>query len=291
MNEKTDDAIKKVPETLYHYTDQAGMLGILQTKVIWATKIQFLNDQQELHLAAELAKPVLSRKESRAKSNQEKEFFAHLAHIVDELTRFGSYICSFSEEPDVLSQWRAYSPYGTGYALGFDAEALRSPMEAQYFRLIDCLYDEAEQIRLLESMGRTAVRTFRKFHDPQRLPAEGQDFDDLLATRLFMIEFMLAGPMLKNEAFRDEVEWRIISDPYAELDPGRLKVRSGKSFPVPHYEFELTAPGEPLLLNEIVIGPCPEPDMAESAVKELFRPAGDVLCNNVRSSTIPYRNW
>lgn len=60
---------------------------------------------------------------------------------------------------------------------------------------------------------------------------------------------------------------------------------------VPYYEFALTAPGEPLLLNELVIGPCPDPDLAKLAVKELFRPSGDVLCDNMRCSTIPYRNW
>lgn len=292
MTTKDDDPVlKRVPDTLYHYTDQAGMLGILQSKVIWATKIQFLSDQHELSHAIDLAKPLLREMESHGQSDHEASFFRHLCDIVDELARFAIYICSFSENPDVLSQWRAYSPQGTGYALGFNTEALSPRMEAQQFRLANCYYEEAEQARFLKLISSVASTSFRADLDPATPPKTRQDFDSLSATRRFVVNFALAGPMLKDHAFSDEVEWRMISGPYANLAPERLRVRSGRSFPVPYYEFELTELGEPLLLNELVIGPCPDPDLVEFAVKELFRPGGDVLCNNVRHSPIPYRNW
>ena len=291
MTKDQDPVTKGVPETLYHYTDQAGMLGILQSKVIWATKIQFLRDQHELRHAVYLAKPMLREMESRGQSDHEASFFRHLGDIVDELARFETYICSFSENSDALSQWRAYSPQGTGYALGFNTEALSPRMEAQQFRFAHCYYDEAEQTQFLKLIGKVASTHFREDLDPTTPPKTRRDFDQLRATRHFVVNFALAGPMLKDHAFSDEVEWRMISSPYASLAPERLRVRSGRSFPVPYYEFELTAPGEPLLLNELVIGPCPDPDLAKLAVKELFRPTGDVLCSNVRCSTIPYRNW
>lgn len=41
------------PEILYHYTDQTGLLGIIQSREIWATHHQCLNDTQEfLHAKA-----------------------------------------------------------------------------------------------------------------------------------------------------------------------------------------------------------------------------------------------
>lgn len=40
-------------ETLYHYTTTDDLLGILQEKVLWATKIQYLND------ASEFTEPIL----------------------------------------------------------------------------------------------------------------------------------------------------------------------------------------------------------------------------------------
>jgi hypothetical protein len=35
------------PPILYHYTSQDGLLGILDSKSIWASKVQYLNDEQE----------------------------------------------------------------------------------------------------------------------------------------------------------------------------------------------------------------------------------------------------
>src|ERR1700745_2358870 len=37
--------------TLYHYTTQAGLLGILTSKSIWASEIRFLNDATEFRTA------------------------------------------------------------------------------------------------------------------------------------------------------------------------------------------------------------------------------------------------
>jgi hypothetical protein len=37
--------------TLYHYTTQAGLLGILSDKDIWATHTQYLNDASEYRYA------------------------------------------------------------------------------------------------------------------------------------------------------------------------------------------------------------------------------------------------
>ena len=39
------------PKILYHYTTMDGLKGIIASKSLWATKIQYLND------ASELAKP------------------------------------------------------------------------------------------------------------------------------------------------------------------------------------------------------------------------------------------
>jgi hypothetical protein len=45
-----------VPPLLYHYTDATGLLGIVQSRAIWATHIRYLNDAQEFDYAADLAR-------------------------------------------------------------------------------------------------------------------------------------------------------------------------------------------------------------------------------------------
>jgi hypothetical protein len=56
------------PAVLYHYTDQAGLIGItttdteLGTAQLWATKIQYMNDATEFGLAISIARESLRKK-------------------------------------------------------------------------------------------------------------------------------------------------------------------------------------------------------------------------------------
>ena len=40
---------------IYHYTTQAGLIGILTAREIWATDLRFFNDSTELHYALGIA--------------------------------------------------------------------------------------------------------------------------------------------------------------------------------------------------------------------------------------------
>jgi hypothetical protein len=52
------------PATLYHHTNAAGLLGIVQERALWATDVQFLNDGEELIYAArEISAHARSRAE------------------------------------------------------------------------------------------------------------------------------------------------------------------------------------------------------------------------------------
>lgn len=41
-----------IPKTVFHYTTAAGLLGILNTRQIWLSDINFLNDSKEMLYAA-----------------------------------------------------------------------------------------------------------------------------------------------------------------------------------------------------------------------------------------------
>lgn len=43
----------EIPEIVYHYTDAAGLLGIVSTGTLWMADIEFLNDAEELTYARE----------------------------------------------------------------------------------------------------------------------------------------------------------------------------------------------------------------------------------------------
>jgi hypothetical protein len=62
------------PPILYHYTTQEGLLGILETDSLWATKIHFLNDSSEYALACNLAvEEIKSRLEREQREDERKK--------------------------------------------------------------------------------------------------------------------------------------------------------------------------------------------------------------------------
>lgn len=50
------------PEILYHYTDAKGLLGILNSKQIWATSYRFMNDAREFEYGFDLISDGYPRK-------------------------------------------------------------------------------------------------------------------------------------------------------------------------------------------------------------------------------------
>lgn len=127
------------PQTLYHYTTLAGLLGIIGSGNLRATDVQFLNDAQELRygrddLCAELQRyaddldppgsdPEADDGRLKARATVARSASEYLGQ--GKLTDQGEsvYVACFCGNGDLLSQWRGYGT-GGGYALGFKRAAL-----------------------------------------------------------------------------------------------------------------------------------------------------------------------
>ena len=90
---------------LYHYTNQHGLLGIFSSKTVWSTNAHFLNDPTEFVHALSFAKSIANY---FFDNDYFEQFGAMLHRHVGKLRREGLYVSSFSEKPDLLSQWRGY---------------------------------------------------------------------------------------------------------------------------------------------------------------------------------------
>ena len=58
--------------TLYHYTTQEGLLGIIKNKEIWATQTQYLNDAREYRHAIDVATSEIDKRLVNAASDESK---------------------------------------------------------------------------------------------------------------------------------------------------------------------------------------------------------------------------
>jgi hypothetical protein len=121
---RTVDA-QAAPPLIYHYTDDAGLRGILESGELRLTDIFYLNDPSELKHGFSIAVKELS---DRAKAGPaESRFFADTFSDFLESglqTTAHYFVCSFSSDGDDLGQWRAYADNGRGYTLGFDGKLL-----------------------------------------------------------------------------------------------------------------------------------------------------------------------
>ena len=107
-------------DTVYHYTDVCGFQGILTTKTLWFSDGYFTNDYTEHRLVLENA---VAKLKELAKEPRNSRFCKKLEESLLGVP-IHPYVCCFSSEPDLLSQWRAYSDDGAGFAIGFSTAGI-----------------------------------------------------------------------------------------------------------------------------------------------------------------------
>lgn len=117
-------------------------------------------------------------------------FIAELEHQI--------FVCSFTENGNLLSQWRAYCPPGRGISLGFHFTAISETAKNQSFKLEKCIYEPGEQRKLvcefLEKLISNAMRAGENTDSSKLHPT--QSYYDTI--RAYEGEFLLLGTILKK---------------------------------------------------------------------------------------------
>lgn len=256
------------PEGLvYHYTTQAGLMGILDSKTLWASNLRHLNDRREFTFAMSVAERVLAGLDT-------DRYPTLIDYLMGQIRREGfddtrTFVASFSERPDQLSQWRSYGG-GGGFCLAFEAPQLEME-EAHYGRWGRCEYALPGQEELIrEVLEPLSLPTRSQMADVvfEDLPEWRMESDQFLSEGLYMdIEYY--APLIKHPGFVEEAEWRIIAQPLDYPVEG-AKWRAGPFSPTPYLEVS----GVIAALREVIVGPNPEPRATEAAVLALLRATG-----------------
>lgn len=279
---------RPLPDRLYHYTTQAGLLGIVTSKELWATKIQYLNDSQEFLYAIELARSLLQYRLSKA---QDQRDIVRLNTLIDEtktIEKVNVCVFSLSGIGDMLSQWRAYSTPHSGFSIVFSPQHLRELAAKNGFVLAPCVYDPTEQEDLINEIIDTILaqdfNVVPSRPDPNRertiiaLPVGG-DFAQRLAE---------LASLVKNPAFKEEAEWRLVSR-QLDLSNPNFSFRTGQSMLTPYFRLPMLDPDLRDLVLEVVSGPSPHPDLSAGAASSALSKYG--FSPRVTYSQVPYRNW
>jgi hypothetical protein len=277
-----------IPDVLYHYTDVAGLIGILSSSSLWATNLRFMNDAEELAHSWRLMLEVLREAKSKARSSAQVELIEEIESAVRSEWA-GSpdfYAVSFTEDGDLLSQWRAYGSSGGGYAIGFDSARLVSvsSRHEQPNRILNrVIYDERTQLRVLRA---TADRMLDIFADVD--PASAAITS--ARARLFAALGEVVGFVFsfKDPAWVEEHEWRAVRTvPVDERDEIHFRPQGG--IPIPYVTLAIGNDTHGRLpIREIVLGPRADIGTAARSVELLLTNHG-YSGVEIGTSSVPLR--
>lgn len=298
----------KIPETLYHYTDGQGLLGIIRKEQFWASHIRFMNDLKEEIYSLDCLEKCLSESEE----NVSKIMESVKTEFHKETSEKSIFVVSFSEKKDNLNQWRGYADKIPAYCIGFDYEKLKenggfctnvekiierlnktdsSSTENPFVFLLPCIYEKDEQDSLIKEVVNDSKKKIGN-NDYENLGKE-------IARRLIYYS-----PLIKHEMSKDEEEWRLIIV-YEDLQTSKdeavcnnfkntpskqkkdfINFRMGKSLIIPYYEFKIQKKS----VKEVIIGACPDMESVKESTSYFLTKHG--LKNNLLVETKnPYRNW
>lgn len=262
---------------LYHYTDAAAVQSILTGNKMRLTDMRYLNDSEELLYGSKLV--LTDIQEGKAKHRLSDDYadqandyaFERFSALVEGgFNGHPSYSLSFSEEGDLLSQWRSYG----AYAIEIETEQWSQPLtrcayglirgrEITFPHVVDALRGIGRDLR--DRAGRVEYRGTEAY----------MDLIKVVAT-------------FKHPGFAEEKEWRLLLDERA-VEAADIKYRARGDMLIPF--IEVTMPLE--CVTSVTVGPMKYQEMAYQSMKEFVGRIGrdNGLQHSIRveKSATPYR--
>lgn len=199
------------PQFLYHYTDAAGLKGIVESGVLRATHIAFMNDSSEyLHGVSLLTQAI-----EQVRSNESDPLKISLLEQIKDpvsLTRPQDvapyFVSCLSAHENSLNQWRAYGRGEGGYSIGFDRVKLGQGMLRLNGLLAPVIYDASQQASLVRKLLHWSLSEYASI--AATIPADDRDEHRRDWAHIFLWRAASTAPLIKNPAFVEEQEWRLI---------------------------------------------------------------------------------
>lgn len=254
-------------DTLYHYCPTSSFEAIISRRSIRLSSLSLSNDTMEGRLVSHTFEKLMSQS---GMGPEESEFIRETVKFVEE-TFDGLGFC-MSEQPDILSQWRGYADDGQGFSIGFSKayleELARSANSHESsFHLERVLYKPSEHEAALkptydEIKRRIDSGELKKLEFAGLLSLLSEEETKKLNAEHLKSKINLGLPLLgafpkvhilKNIAFSEELEWRLITY-FDKASDKKALFRATRDRLIPYREFKL----ESMSQNSIVaiyVGP------------------------------------
>lgn len=273
------------PKLLYHYTSQAGFLGITKSQSFWASKIHYLNDGREFELSVDLVREYAAERQAGADAYESLALQA-VANIAGNVAQANVCVASFTEQGDLLSQWRGYCTPGDGLSIGLPRPCIEASARAVGWIVTRSTYEPAQQRAVLaELVDRHVLRLLGWLASTTAPPSDPDDHALFREAWAFAQELSTIAPAIKDESFAEEREWRVISAPQ---DFRKMRYRPGRHTLIPYAELPIVdMQGESV---KVRVGPTAHPQLATSAAGGRLMQQG-FTAYDVVASVVPFRDW
>ncbi len=246
-----------IPNILYHYCGVKEFHGIFSSKQFWLSNATFMNDYMEHRWLIEKAR---KRIQELSKTSSHAEHYKRLFKYLDDDNV--PYIFCFSSKGDMLSQWRAYSGDGAGFAIGFTFKYISEQVDKlkgnRYsIGLYEVEYDENKQLEFIDKSVEFYIDNLSKTK-PDELKTEAIEA---------ALHICNSATVCKNPGFIEEGEWRIVLFPsvtgwipggevikwpiFYDLGSSDICFRVSANRIIPFFKFTFT----PDAITEIYLGP------------------------------------
>lgn len=308
-------------ENVYHYTDIAGFISIMQNRELWASHIAFMNDKTEYLHGKEIFKNRIEQKLATV-SDPEKQVLQDVLESLNAEISAGFFptsskdvfSISFCYNRDSLEMWRGYGKE-SGVAIGFDFSKCHSlpgmclireemyekllnkcgnnpenvkPSYERHFFPISVLYNDDEKRALADQAIEMTLTLFKN----QASISEGTA---ILTASKFLSDVIFAmSPQFKHQGFSGESECRFVDNYVKKTDDTfRVHYRNRGGIILPYVKYKLMdlncRPLQQMPICEIVVGPGLKQSKTVESIK-YFLEKNDMgyLTENVHASDIPY---
>jgi hypothetical protein len=200
-----------------HYTDDAGLKGILESGRLRLTSVANLNDPAELRHGFSRAVDIMDQK-AIAGPVESKIFGQKFERLLIDggIEQAANYfVACFRAAGDDLGQWRAYADNGRGFALGFETKPLEDafvkasglPTSTNWtFRV---KYSDATARQLHDTI---IAKMFGLISLPHGKWLDSSSLQEYMSELLVRTWFhcLRTALFFKHEAYTNEVEYRFL---------------------------------------------------------------------------------
>jgi len=277
--------LRPLTHPVYHYTDGAAAIAILEDAKLRATNILYLDDGRDMAHSLEFFRHGLEIRERQNPGSVTGELAALIRQYLAEVGGYvppDIWIATFSSERDSARQWQAVEGCGHAVAIGFSANGIMRGAEAGGALLAPCCYDDDTKLAIMMR----GIEVAEKLYEKRRGAFAKTQGAGVALVRYVLRELALFGALMKRSDLKHEDEWRVILCNPSQTAVGarRIHAIAKPDYTSLYIDLEIADATDRLPLCEILVGPGAHQQMTARAFWTLLYKHGYERADVIQSA-------